>query len=62
MTLAGCAGMVEKTKSAGKSLESSIIDMMSTSDDDESAPPHALEEIAEQVVLTPVWKIGRAHV
>jgi outer membrane protein assembly factor BamB len=55
MTLAGCAGMVEKTKSAGKSLESSIIDMMSTSDDDESAPPHALEEIAEQVVLTPVW-------
>lgn len=55
MTLAGCAGMVEKTKSAGKSLESGIIDMMSTSEGDESAPPHALEEIAEQVVLTPVW-------
>ena len=56
MTLAGCASMVETTKSAGKSLESSIIEMMSTSDEDETALPHELEEIAEQVTLTPVWQ------
>ena len=54
--LAGCAGIVEKTKSAGKSLESGIIDMMSTSEEDESAPPRELAEIVEEVSLTPVWQ------
>jgi outer membrane protein assembly factor BamB len=54
--LAGCAGIVEKTKSAGKSLESGIIDMMSTSEGDESAPPRELAEIVEEVSLTPVWQ------
>lgn len=56
IALAGCAGMVEKTKSAGKSLESGIIDMMSYADEDESAPPRELGEIAEQVFLEPVWQ------
>ena len=56
LALAGCAGMVEKTKSASKSLESRVIDMMSTSEDDESSPPRELEEIVEKVILTPVWK------
>ncbi|MDF1828657.1 MAG: outer membrane protein assembly factor BamB [Cycloclasticus pugetii] len=54
--LAGCAGIVEKTKSAGKSLESGIIDMMSTSEEDESAPPRELAEIVEEVSLTSVWQ------
>ncbi len=54
--LAGCAGIVEKTNSAGKSLESGIIDMMSTSEEDESAPPRELAEIVEEVSLTPVWQ------
>lgn len=54
--LAGCAGIVEKTKSAGKSLESGIIDMMSTSEEDESAPPRELAEIVEEVSLTPIWQ------
>lgn len=56
LALAGCAGMVEKTKSASKSLESRVIDMMSTSEDDESSPPRELEEIVEKVILTPVWQ------
>jgi len=56
LALAGCTGMVEKTKSASEGLESKIINMMSTSEDDESAPPRALEEIIEQVMLTPVWQ------
>ena len=54
--LAGCAGIVEKTKSSGKSLESGIIDMMSTSEEDESAPPRELAEIVEEVSLTSVWQ------
>ena len=54
--LAGCAGIVEKTKSAGKSLENGIIDMMSTSEEDESAPPRELAEIVEEVSLTSVWQ------
>lgn len=54
--LTGCAGIVEKTKSAGKSLENGIIDMMSTSEEDESAPPRELAEIVEEVNLTPVWQ------
>lgn len=54
--LTGCAGMVETTKSAGKSLEASIIEMMSSDGEDESSPPRALEDIVEQVFLTPVWQ------
>jgi|LWDU01.1.fsa_nt_gi outer membrane protein assembly factor BamB len=56
IALSGCAGMVESTKSAGKSLESSIIDMMTYSSEDESAPPRALEEITNEVILSEVWQ------
>ncbi|OUR85557.1 outer membrane protein assembly factor BamB, partial [Cycloclasticus sp. 44_32_T64] len=56
VALVGCAGMAETTKSASKSLESGIIDMMSASNEDESAPPQPLEEIVNEVVLTPVWQ------
>ena len=56
VALVGCAGMVESTKSASKSLESNIIDMMSASNEDETAPPKELEEISNEVALTPVWQ------
>ncbi|PHS73390.1 MAG: outer membrane protein assembly factor BamB [Cycloclasticus sp.] len=56
LTLSGCAGMVEQTKSAGKSLESSIIDMMTYSGGDDSTPPRELEEINIEVVMTEVWQ------
>ncbi|MGB1702034.1 MAG: PQQ-binding-like beta-propeller repeat protein, partial [Cycloclasticus sp.] len=54
--LSGCAGMVETTKSAGRSLEAGIIDMMSSDGEDELSPPRALEDISEQVFLTSVWQ------
>lgn len=56
LALSGCASVVESTKSAGNSLESSLIDMMTYSSPDEASPPRALEEITNEVVLTKVWQ------
>jgi len=56
LMLTACASVVDSTKSVGKSLESSVIDMMSYSDDDDSLPPRVLETINEEVVLTKVWQ------
>lgn len=54
--LTACASVVDSTKSVGKSLESSVIDMMSYSEDDDSLPPRVLEAISEEVVLTKIWQ------
>ncbi len=56
LALSGCASMVESTQSAGESLEASIIEMMTHSSEDESSPPRALEEIANEVMLSEVWQ------
>ena len=63
LLLAACSGVMESTKSAGKSLESSIIDIMSPYAKDESAPAKPLEEIVPEVTLSKLWqrKVGRAH-
>jgi outer membrane protein assembly factor BamB len=54
--LSGCAGVVEQTKSAGKSIENNIIEMLDFSGGDGSTPPRELEEISNEVVITEVWK------
>lgn len=61
--LAGCAGMVESTKSVGKSMENSIIEMMTPSAENENAPPKALKEIKHEVQLTKLWrrKVGNGQ-
>ncbi len=56
LALSGCASMVKSTQSAGESLEASIIEMMTHSSEDESSPPRALEEIANEVMLSEVWQ------
>ncbi|MBL4744043.1 MAG: outer membrane protein assembly factor BamB [Cycloclasticus sp.] len=54
--MSGCAGIIQSTKSAGKSLESGIIDMMAYSGDDEASPPRELEPIENEVSLNTVWQ------
>ena len=56
LALTACASVVDTTKSVGKSLEASVIEMMTYSDEDESSPPRALEEIKKEVLLTTVWQ------
>jgi len=56
LALTACASVVETTKSVGKSLEADIIDMMTYSDEDESSPPRALQEIKHEVLLTKAWQ------
>jgi len=56
LALTACASVVETTKSVGKSLEADIIDMMTYSDEDESSPPRALQEIKHEVSLAKVWQ------
>ncbi len=56
LALTACASVVETTKSVGKSLEANVIEMMTYSDEDESSPPRALEEINSEVLLTKVWQ------
>jgi len=56
LALIACASVVDTTKSVGKSLEASVIEMMTYSDEDESSPPRALEEIKKEVLLTTVWQ------
>ncbi|ORU93671.1 MAG: outer membrane protein assembly factor BamB [Cycloclasticus sp. symbiont of Bathymodiolus heckerae] len=56
LVLSGCAGMVESTKSVGKSMESSIIEMMTYSEEDETALPRELTEITTEVGLTELWR------
>jgi len=60
LMLSACASMVDTTKSVGKSLEADIIDMMSYSEDNESKPPRALQEISAEVSLTTVWRSNLA--
>jgi len=54
--LSGCASMVDSTKSVGKDLESGIIEMMTYSEEDESALPKVLEVIQQEVELTELWR------
>ena len=56
LVLAGCATVVETTKSASNSLEKSIIDMMTYSDEDESRPPMPLEELSSEVQISQIWQ------
>jgi len=56
LALTACASVVETTKSVGKSLEANVIEMMTYSDEDESSPPRALQEINSEVLLTKVWQ------
>ena len=56
LMLTACASVVETTKSAGKSLEASVIEMMTYSDEDESSPPRALQDIESEVSLSKVWQ------
>ncbi len=54
--LSACASVVESTKTAGKSLEKSVIDMMTYDGEDETRPPRALEDIVPELLLDPVWQ------
>jgi len=55
VVLSGCASMLDSTKSAGKDLESGIIEMMTYSEEDENIVPKALEDIQHEVVLNELW-------
>ena len=54
--LSACASVVESTKATGKSLEKSVIDMMTYDNEDETRPPRALEEIVPELLFNSVWQ------
>ncbi|ORU90676.1 MAG: outer membrane protein assembly factor BamB [Cycloclasticus sp. symbiont of Poecilosclerida sp. M] len=56
LLLTACAGLVDATKSASKSLEGDAVEMLSFSSEDESRPPKELEDISNEVVLAKLWQ------
>lgn len=56
LTLTACSSFIETTKSASKSFESSVIDMMDPYGNDELERAKVLEDISNEVVISKVWQ------
>ncbi|MDX2426367.1 MAG: outer membrane protein assembly factor BamB [Cycloclasticus sp.] len=56
LSLTACSSFIETTKSASKSLESRVINMMSPGGNDGLEAAKPLEAISNEVVITKVWQ------